>query len=90
MIPCFSTLPKRCRKRWLANVSIASSHSFSTSAAPSPRQSSLLGACSWMVNLQYIDHIDPAAGTIHLLNGVEVPLGRAHRDAFFQQLRLVD
>ncbi len=45
---------------------------------------------SWLVNVQYIDHIDPAAGTIHLLGGVEIPLGRAHREAFFQQLRLVD
>ncbi|MBC7446703.1 MAG: response regulator transcription factor [Hymenobacteraceae bacterium] len=45
---------------------------------------------SWMVNLQYIDHIDPAAGTIHLIGGVEVPLGRAHREAFFKQLRLID
>lgn len=45
---------------------------------------------SWMVNLQYIDRIDPAAGTIHLIGGAEVPLGRAHREAFFKQLRLVD
>ena len=45
---------------------------------------------SWMVNLQYIEHIDPAASTIHLIGGAELPLGRAHRESFFQQLRLVD
>lgn len=45
---------------------------------------------SWMVNVQYIERIDPAAGTIHLIGGAEVPLGRAHREAFFKQLRLVD
>ncbi len=44
----------------------------------------------WMVNLQYIDFIDPVAGTIHLIGGAEVPLGRTHREAFFSQLRLVD
>lgn len=45
---------------------------------------------SWLVNLQYIEHIDPAAGTIHLIGGTAIPLGRAHREEFFQQLRLVD
>ncbi len=45
---------------------------------------------SWLVNLQYIDRIDPVAGTIHMIGEAEVPLGRAHRDAFFKQLRLVD
>ncbi len=45
---------------------------------------------AWLVNMQYIEHIDPTASTIHLLNSAEIPLGRAHRAAFFLQLRMVD
>jgi DNA-binding LytR/AlgR family response regulator len=44
----------------------------------------------WMVNLQYVDFIDPVASTIHLVGGAEVPLGRTHRESFFKQLNLVD
>lgn len=45
---------------------------------------------SWLVQLKKIESIDMTAGTISLVSGVQVPLGRAYRDKLVGQLQLLD
>ena len=90
LIVCVETEAKHCL------LTIASGHRY-TVRLPLRELLALLAPAhfvqthrSWLVNIQYVEYINPSAGTIHLIGGLEVPLGRAHVTAFFKQLRFVD
>ncbi len=44
---------------------------------------------SWLVNLNYIEYVDPLAGVIRLPGAVEAPLGRTYRDELLRRLTLI-
>jgi DNA-binding LytR/AlgR family response regulator len=44
---------------------------------------------SWLVNLNYIEYVDPLAGVIRLPGTVEAPLGRTYRDELLRRLTLI-
>ena len=44
---------------------------------------------SWLVNLNYIEYVDPVAGIIRLPGTVEAPLGRTYRDELLGRLPLI-
>jgi DNA-binding LytR/AlgR family response regulator len=44
---------------------------------------------SWLVNLDYIEYVDPVAGIIRLPGAVEAPLGRTYRDELLRRLPLI-
>jgi DNA-binding LytR/AlgR family response regulator len=44
---------------------------------------------SWLVNLNYIEYVDPVAGIIRLPGAVEAPLGRTYRDELLGRLPLI-
>jgi DNA-binding LytR/AlgR family response regulator len=44
---------------------------------------------SWLVNLDYIEYVDPLAGIIRLPGTVEAPLGRTYRDELLRRLTLI-
>jgi len=44
---------------------------------------------SWLVNLNYIEYVDPLAGIIRLPGTVEAPLGRTYRDELLRRLTLI-
>jgi DNA-binding LytR/AlgR family response regulator len=44
---------------------------------------------SWLVNLDYIEYVDPLAGIIRLPGAVEAPLGRTYRDELLRRLTLI-
>ena len=44
---------------------------------------------SWLVNLNYIEYVDPLAGIIRLPGAVEAPLGRTYRDELLRRLTLI-
>ena len=45
---------------------------------------------SWLVQLQYIESLDPTAGIIRLPNETEVPLGREYRQGLLERVQLLD
>lgn len=45
---------------------------------------------SWFVQLKKIESVDLTAGTISMILGIQVPLGRAYRDKLITQLQLLD
>jgi DNA-binding LytR/AlgR family response regulator len=44
---------------------------------------------SWLVNLNYIEYVDPLSGVIRLPGTVEAPLGRTYRDELLRRLTLI-
>ncbi|RZK14739.1 MAG: response regulator transcription factor [Hymenobacter sp.] len=44
---------------------------------------------SWLVNLNYIEYVDPLASVIRLPGTVEAPLGRTYRDELLRRLTLI-
>ena len=44
---------------------------------------------SWLVNLNYVDYVDPVAGVIRLPGSVEAPLGRTYREELLRRLPLI-
>ena len=44
---------------------------------------------SWLVNLDYIEYVDPLSGIIRLPSAVEAPLGRTYRDEMLRRLTLI-
>ncbi|RZK14475.1 MAG: LytTR family transcriptional regulator [Hymenobacter sp.] len=44
---------------------------------------------SWLVNLNYIEYVDPLAGVIRLPGTIEAPLGRTYRDELLRRLTLI-
>jgi DNA-binding LytR/AlgR family response regulator len=44
---------------------------------------------SWLVNLNYIEYVDPLAGIIRLPGTLEAPLGRTYRDELLRRLTLI-
>ena len=44
---------------------------------------------SWLVNLDYIEYVDPMLGIIRLPGTVEAPLGRTYRDELLRRLTLI-
>jgi len=44
---------------------------------------------SWLVNLDYIEYVDPLSGIIRLPGAVEAPLGRTYRDELLRRLTLI-
>ncbi|RZK13609.1 MAG: response regulator transcription factor [Hymenobacter sp.] len=44
---------------------------------------------SWLVNLNYIEYVDPVAGIIRLPGAIEAPLGRTYRDELLSRLPLI-
>jgi DNA-binding LytR/AlgR family response regulator len=44
---------------------------------------------SWLVNLNYIEYVDPLSGVIRLPGTIEAPLGRTYRDELLRRLTLI-
>jgi DNA-binding LytR/AlgR family response regulator len=44
---------------------------------------------SWLVNLNFVEYVDPAAGVIRLPSSVEAPLGRTYREELLRRLPLI-
>ncbi len=44
---------------------------------------------SWLVNLNYVEYVDPVAGIIRLPGTLEAPLGRTYRDELLRRLPLI-
>ncbi len=44
---------------------------------------------SWLVNLNFIEYVDPLAGIIRLPGTLEAPLGRTYRDELLRRLTLI-
>jgi DNA-binding LytR/AlgR family response regulator len=44
---------------------------------------------SWLVNLNYVEYVDPVAGIIRLPGALEAPLGRTYRDELLRRLPLI-
>lgn len=44
---------------------------------------------SWLVNLNYIEYVDPLASIIRLPGTLEAPLGRTYRDELLRRLTLI-
>jgi DNA-binding LytR/AlgR family response regulator len=44
---------------------------------------------SWLVNLNFVEYVDPAAGIIRLPSSVEAPLGRTYREELLRRLPLI-
>jgi DNA-binding LytR/AlgR family response regulator len=44
---------------------------------------------SWLVNMNFVEYVDPAAGVIRLPGSVEAPLGRTYREELLRRLPLI-
>jgi DNA-binding LytR/AlgR family response regulator len=44
---------------------------------------------SWLVNLNFVEYVDPTAGIIRLPGSVEAPLGRTYREELLRRLPLI-
>ena len=44
---------------------------------------------SWILNISYLEYVDPMAGIIRLAGGVEAPLGRTYREDLLRRLPLI-
>jgi two-component system response regulator LytT len=44
---------------------------------------------SWLVNLNYVEYVDPVAGIVRLPGAIEAPLGRTYRDELLRRLPLI-
>jgi DNA-binding LytR/AlgR family response regulator len=44
---------------------------------------------SWLVNLNYVEYVDPIAGIVRLPGTIEAPLGRTYRDELLRRLPLI-
>lgn len=44
---------------------------------------------SWLVNLNYVEYVDPVAGIVRLPGALEAPLGRTYRDELLRRLPLI-
>jgi two-component system response regulator LytT len=44
---------------------------------------------SWLVNLNYVEYVDPIAGIVRLPGAIEAPLGRTYRDELLRRLPLI-
>jgi DNA-binding LytR/AlgR family response regulator len=44
---------------------------------------------SWLVNMNFVEYVDPAAGIIRLPGSVEAPLGRTYREELLRRLPLI-
>lgn len=44
---------------------------------------------SWLVNLNYVEYVDPVAGVVRLPDALEAPLGRTYRDELLRRLPLI-
>jgi DNA-binding LytR/AlgR family response regulator len=44
---------------------------------------------SWLVNLNFVEYVDPTAGVIRLPGSVEAPLGRTYREELLRRLPLI-
>jgi DNA-binding LytR/AlgR family response regulator len=44
---------------------------------------------SWLVNMNYVEYVDPVAGIIRLPGALEAPLGRTYRDELLRRLPLI-
>jgi DNA-binding LytR/AlgR family response regulator len=44
---------------------------------------------SWLVNLNYVEYVDPVAGIIRMPGALEAPLGRTYRDELLRRLPLI-
>ena len=44
---------------------------------------------AWLVNLSYVEYVDPVAGIIRLPGATEAPLGRTYREELLRRLPLI-